>query len=129
MKVLFVGGDFSDTPRQSGYVNKLVQKLNYSDITVFNGGTYDELVKIKEAVKSFSIIFWFANVPNEYEKIVSDIKKINQKCILITSKNNISNSYTYHAIANRMLSVKANLCLIFTKNDNIFCGTIIDPLS
>lgn len=128
MKVLFVGGDFSDTPRQSGYIRKLVEQLNYLDATVHNGGSYEDLINIKDTVKNFSIVFWFANVPNEYEKIVSEIKKLNPKCILITSKNNISNKYTYHSIAGRMLSVKANLCLIFTKDGNDLCGTLIDPL-
>jgi hypothetical protein len=77
----------------------------------------------------FDIIMWFVNVPNEYAKLVSNIKEANHKALLITSKNNLEGKYSYQELLARMLKVKANLTLVFTKNpEGKILGTLLDPL-
>lgn len=128
MKALFVGGDFGELPKSSGYVNKLKQQLTFDNIDFYNGGTFSELEEIVKTIKDYNIILWFANVSNDKEKLVNSIKELNQKCILITSKNNIGDRYTFHNITARMLKVKANLCVVFNNNESIINASIIDPL-
>ena len=130
-RVLFVGGNFADLIRPSGYIAKMHACMKKFGLQVKfkNGGTFEELTLLLDDVVNYDVILWFANVPNDFDKIVSGIKTKNPHVILVTSKNNISNKYNYHEIAARMLSVKTNLCLVFTKNDSgIIEGTVIDPL-
>jgi ribulose-5-phosphate 4-epimerase/fuculose-1-phosphate aldolase len=131
MKILLVGGNFADNIRPSGFVKKLyeeIQKLSPDyDIVYHNGGEFSELQESLNQEFFFDAILWFANVPNEYEKLVDDIKVRSPKSLLITSKNNLDNKYSYHDMTGRMLKVKANLCLVFTKTELVET-TIIDPL-
>lgn len=132
-KMLIVGGNFAEDVRPSGFVKALhkdileaVDKTCIVDIK--NGGTYEDLQLLVDSICSYNIILWFANVPNTYDKVVSDIKIKNPTSILINSKNNLDNKYGYHEIASRMLNVKANLCMVFTKKFNTIETTIMDPL-
>lgn len=132
MNILLVGGNFADEVRPSGFIQKLYEEIKLLNVypTYKNGGTYEDLLDLIKTIETnkFDVIMWFANVPNTYEKLVGDIKVKSPKSILVTSKNNIGEKYTYHNITARMLKVKANLCLVFTKTGNIVETTIIDPL-
>jgi hypothetical protein len=132
-KMLLVGGNFAEDVRPSGFVNKLKEYIEQEvqgscTLDTKNGGTYEELKLIVDSVKTYDIVLWFANVPNTYDKIVADIKTINNKVILVNSKNNLNNKYSYHEMTSRMLDVKANLCMVFTKGYGPVETTIMDPL-
>lgn len=134
MNVLYVGGDFNDEkPRPSGYFAKLFDALELfrhedGGVTFWNGGTLADLSNLLQGIERFKVIYWFANVPNTEAKLVNSIKHLAPKAILVTSKNNIDGRYPYQAIISRMLTVKANLSVVFTKNDRTIQGTVIDPL-
>ena len=132
MHILVVAGNWAENIKQSGYVNKLAEcmhkYINISDsIELHNGGTFDELNALTNRMVEFDIVLWIANVPNTYDKIVNQLKVNNPKMILVTSKNNLDRKYSKQHLIARMLKVKANLCLEFTKSDQ-FLGTLLDPL-
>lgn len=128
MRVLLVGGDFGETPRASGYIKKLSQHLKFDNLTTYNGGTFEELRLIIDKIGDYGLVFWFANVSNDEEKLVGQIKEKNPNLILVTSKNNFGDRYPISTLIARMLKQKANLCLVFTKG-NVIEGTVIDPLN
>ena len=60
----------------------------------YNGGNYNELNKILEMTINYDTVFWWANVANGLPKI-RNVKEINYKMILISSKINDNNKYTF----------------------------------
>ena len=131
---VFIGGDFNDNGgKVSGYVRKLVpiieKNLAIENFSTFNGGTFAELQNILGQIsqKKPSVIFWFANVPNDKEKIVDQIKVVSPNSILVSSKENTGDRYTFPEIISRMLKIKANLSVIFHKRQMIH-ASLVDPL-
>lgn len=143
MKMLLVGGDFGPTPRPSGYFHKLYEAIQQQltdafGISFYNGGSFEQLEELLDRADEFSVILWFANVPNDKAKIVKQLKILAPNAILVTSKNNLDNKYSYQEVIARALAVKANLCLVFTLGiaagqeaqpvSKKILGTLIDPL-
>ena len=128
MKILFLGGNWIENIKESGYINKLHAELE-GDIIFQNGGTAEQLEEHLNSVKEYDVVLWFINVPNTYEKTVHKIKEINKKVILVTSKNNLDSKYSYMELVSRMLSVKSNLMLEFRRADGKIVGSILDPLN
>lgn len=60
----------------------------------YNGGNYNELNKILEMTINYDTVFWWANVANGLPKI-RNVKEINYKMMLISSKINDNNKYTF----------------------------------
>lgn len=58
------------------------------------GGNYNELNKILEMTINYDTVFWWANVANGLPKI-RNVKEINYKMMLISSKINDNNKYTF----------------------------------
>ena len=129
-KILFVGGMWNDDGgRPSSVVNKFSTALEEQGVKVdlYNGGFYADLTNIIELAIYYDYIFWWADVPNDKPKI-RNVKDINSKCILVTSKRNDNNKYSFAELINRALEVKANLCVVFSKEDPIYTMSIMDPL-
>lgn len=128
LKVLLVCGQFDDKGgRESGYFSKAYRKK--SQFTkIINGGKYKSLEKL--SVADYDIILWFADVPdNTKSKLVNSIKERNQKCVLVTSKNNIDEKYKPLDIIERALRTKSNLLVEFKKNSNgLIIASIWDAL-
>lgn len=132
MRVLFIGGNFDkDGGRPSHLIEKMYFELlkdNETNVTFYNGGTVKNLHEnILPTVVDYDIVLWFANVPNEEEKI-RDVKAINHKTILVTSKRNDNGKYTFAELISRSLSIKANLTVEFSKTNSIFNMMVFDPL-
>ena len=140
--ILIVGGTFSDKSNPDGTYGKpsgLLKKINNAilqnntqentDIILFNGGHYSELKQIiAKYVPESDFVFWFANVSNNLPKI-RNVKEINPKVMLITSKRNDNEKYNIAELINRALNAKANLLFEFSKtNTNLFNIRILDPL-
>jgi len=82
---------------------------------------------ILPSVVAHDIVFWFANVSNDEDKL-RDVKAINPKCTLVTSKRNDDNKYTFAELISRALAIKANLTIEFSKHDDKFNMMLFDPL-
>lgn len=129
-KTLIVGGTFDDNGgKPSSVVNKVYETFvaqGYA-VDVFNGGYFDDVEKILESTINYKYVIWWANVPNDKEKI-RNVKEINPKCILITSKRNDNDTYGFAELINRALGAKANLCVEFSKWNNLYKMRLFDPL-
>ena len=60
----------------------------------YNEGNYNELNKILEMTINYDTVFLWANVANGLPKI-RNVKEINYKMMLISSKINDNNKYTF----------------------------------
>lgn len=132
IKVLIVGGTFDS---KGGRPSKLITSLynnivgidNYK-VILFNGGLVASLHNtILPSVVNYDVVFWFANVSNDEDKL-RDVKAINPKCILITSKRNDDSKYTFAELISRALAIKANLTVEFSKHEDKFNMMLFDPL-
>ena len=125
---LFVAGTWNDQGgKPSSYMEKLCSHLPVD--LVFNGGYQDDLeTTVLPHVKGHQVVYWFPDIPNHFPKSISRIKKIAPHCILIASKNNRDAQYKYIDLVARCLVSKINLLLEIREEDNIFSGSIIDPL-
>jgi ribulose-5-phosphate 4-epimerase/fuculose-1-phosphate aldolase len=131
-KVLIVGGTFDN---EGGRPSKLIDNMfkqiteaNGYKATLFNGGLVTSLHNIiLPAVVNYNVVLWFANVSNDEDKL-RDVKAINPKAILITSKRNDGNKYTFAELISRALAIKANLTIEFSKQEDKFNMMLFDPL-
>ena len=132
-QMLIVGGTFDHNGgRPSGLVrsiDKSIREKTTFDVTTVNGGWVEDLhEEILPSVFGFDIVLWFANVSNDEVKL-RDVKAINPKCILITSKRNDDRKYTFAELISRALAIKANLTIEFSKDpDGLFNMMLFDPL-
>lgn len=129
-KILIVGGSWDlNNGKESGFIKKFYNELlNYNNnITCFNGGNYNDLQSILNLVKEYNVVCWFANVDNSLPKI-RDIKKINPYTILIGSKRNDNNKYSFVDVLNKTLIERHNLSIEFIKQDEIYKMILFDPL-
>lgn len=60
----------------------------------YNEGNYNELNKILEMTINYDTVFWWINVANGLPKI-RNVKEINYNMMLISSKINDNNKYTF----------------------------------
>lgn len=132
MKILVVGGTFDNNGgSRSGLVDKFVNALMTMNGTVSyrNGGNYEELqYTLNNCVKNYDVVFWWANVPNDLPK-VRDVKEVAPHVILVSSKRNDGDKYTFQELVNRALALKANLTFEFKKQDDgKFAMMVFDPL-
>ena len=125
-KILFVGGDWDlNGGRPSKIVELFAKEL--PNVTLYNGGNYNELESIIKSVVNFDIVFWWANVPNDLLKI-RNVKEINYKVMLISSKRNIDGKYSFFDIIQKAFATKSNLFVEFTKNNDLYNFKVYDPL-
>lgn len=142
-KILMIAGTFGETEgKSSSYMHKIVASLmpripawygkedpfNDEDgIFVINGGLYQDLLGVLNKIERYDAIWWFPNIPNHLPKIVNDIKdKVGNK-VLVISKNNSDQKYTYLDLVARLFKARANLSLII-ESDAPFHATVLDPL-
>ena len=125
-KILFVGGNWD---LNGGKKSKIVDEFSkyLPNTVVYNGGNYNNLNKILESCINYNVVIWWANVPNELPKI-RNIKAINYKTILVSSKRNIDNKYSFQDLLQRSLALKSNLTIEFSKISNLYNMNLFDPL-
>ena len=133
MKILLVGGTFDNNGGHPSTListihTRITETTNHNTI-LKNGGNVSELqTEIITSVKDYDVVMWFANVSNDEVK-VRDVKAINPKTILITSKRNDDAKYTFAELITRSLSIKANLTIEFSKvEEKVFNMMVFDPL-
>lgn len=134
MKILFVGGSFDNIGgRPSSVVAQMAAELERATsspaIEMVNGGNYDLLPGLLDKTPDYDIVFWFANVPNDLEK-VRNVKEIAPRVMLVTSKRNDNKKYEFNELVQRALGSKSNLLFEFSKvpDTKLFHIRVIDPL-
>lgn len=130
MKTLFVAGTWDlNGGKESGLIKKIYLELTkYSELNIdyYNGGNYNDLNNILNSTMNYDIVFWMANVPNDLEKI-RNVKEVNPKTMLITSKRN-NNEYSFQELIQKALASKSNLVIEFSKKEDIYQMQLFDPL-
>lgn len=136
-KILFVGGTFNNDlndkrlyGKKSGLVNKFYNNFKNKsfEIKCVNGGKYDELKCLLKESSNYDYVFWWANVDNTFEKI-RNVKEISPKVMLISSKRNDNNKYSFQELVQRSLAAKANLTFEFSRKESgLFNIRLFDPL-
>lgn len=129
-KILIVGGSWDLLGgKESGFIKKFYAELaKYNNnITYLNGGNYSDLQEVLNSVKNYDIVFWFADVDNSLPKI-RDVKRINPYVLLVGSKRNDNNKYSFVDVLNRTLVERHNLSIEFSKQDGIYKMLLFDPL-
>lgn len=125
-KILFVGGSWDLVGgRQSKIVEKFAKYL--PNALVYNGGNYNDLNRILESCVDYDIVIWWANVDNTLPKI-RNVKEINYKTMLVSSKRNIDHKYSFQDLLQRSFALKSNLTIEFTKLDDLYNMKLFDPL-
>lgn len=132
IKVLIVGGTYSiEGGKQSGLINAINSefvKCKYFSVLCHNGGNVQYLHNdILPSVIDYDVVLWFANVNNDEDKL-RDVKALNPKTILVTSKRNDDSKYTFAELISRALAIKANLTVEFSKHEDKFNMMLFDPL-
>ena len=125
-KILFVGGTWD---LSGGKPSKLVEEFAkyLENSVVFNGGNYHELSSLLESSKDYDTVIWWANVPNDLPKI-RNVKEYNYKTMLVSSKRNVDQKYSFQELLQRSLALKANLTVEFQKIDHQYQMRLFDPL-
>jgi len=116
MTIMMVGGVFDDNGgRRSGLIEKLANELRAfgCQVSVFNGGHYNELSEHLEAAHYYDCLFWFADVPNDKPKI-NNLKFFAPHVMLVTSKRN-DGQYSFQDLVSRALNSRSNLLMEFRK--------------
>lgn len=137
MKILFVAGDWNHIKNPDDTYGK-PSRMVFRGITetlserhhvaCFNGGNYDDLQKILGMAKDYDVVFWWPNVPNNYEKI-RNVKDVAPHVMLVTSKRNDTGRYSFMELTQMTLAAKANLTFEIRKdNYDRFQFLVYDPL-
>ncbi len=125
-KILFVGGNWDlEGGKESKIVNEFVNYL--PDTTVYNGGNYNDLDKILESSINYDVVIWWANVSNNLPKI-RNVKEINYKTMLVSSKRNIDSKYSFQDLLQRSFELKSNLTIEFSKINDLYYMRLFDSL-
>ena len=120
-KIFIVGGSFDDEGgRPSGLVEKICQELinaNEYDVRSYNGGWFSEIESIINTTPHFDCVFWWANVPNDKPKI-RNVKDLSPNTILVVSKRNDNQKYSFDEVMERAKHANADLCIQFSKESS-----------
>lgn len=123
--MLIVGGSF-ETGKPSGYINKLSH--SFPNAIVCNGGTWEQLQRLFDQIYEQDIVFWMPEVDNSRPKLVDGIKKKFPHVLLVTSKRNDNEKYSFMDLVARALKTHSNLMLEISHTGPLFSTTILDPL-
>ena len=125
-RILFVGGNWDlNGGRKSKIVEEFAKFL--PNVTVYNGGNFNDLNDILESCVNYDIVLWWANVSNDLPKI-RNVKDINYKVMLVSSKRNVDGKYSFQDLLQRSFSLKSNLTIEFSAVDNKYYMRLFDPL-
>lgn len=115
--------------KRSGLAEQVITALKpFAKILKFaNGGKYSDLQSYLDEAHMYDIVFWWANVDNSLPKI-RDVKSVAPHVMLITSKRNDNDKYTFQELNQRALASKSNLVFEFKKVDDKFKMMVFDPL-
>jgi len=133
--IMLVGGTWSDVGgRPSSLVARMGKEIErhfgLTGSTIFNGGTFEALKGVVQAVVAYDAVVWMPNVSNHEEKLVENIKSLNPTALLVVSKRNDNDKYAFPHLVSRALKLKANMFIEICKGaDGKFIASLYDSLS
>lgn len=129
MQILVTGGTFDDLGgRTSSLVTHIAEELMTTDtVTMYNGGNYSNIETILASAKDYDAVLWWANIPNDKPKL-RDVKSVNPRAMLVTSKRNDNETYSIQELIHRALQTKSNLCVEFSRQGDNYKMMLFDPL-
>ena len=133
MKILIVGGTWTVAPsreneseRSSSIVGFVyaatrlylaekagINSCDVEDVTMYNGGCYYDLEKILNTTSKYDIVFWWPNVTDNSLPKIRDVKEVAPHVMLVTSKRNDNDKYSFMELTQRALASKSNLVFEF----------------
>jgi hypothetical protein len=135
VKILIVGGNFDSL---SGSPSKIISKIyaafeyqiveqhiDYEFVEIINGGTIYDLLNVN--FKNYDVLLWAPNISNDEEKIIPNIKSVNPRLTLISTKRVVEKHYKESDVIGRLLKSKSNLGIMITKDD-LYNFKLLDPL-
>lgn len=148
MTILLVGGTFvanmgaSRTKLESlrsSIVDFVYAALKNSGhkVTLFNGGDYKEIQTIIQFCDCYDVVFWWPNVTDNNLPKIRDVKEVAPHTMLVTSKRNDGDTYSFMELTQHALARKANLTFEFKRvnveiksghAEPLFKIRIFDPL-
>lgn len=125
MNSYIVGGTFDkDGGKLSFIVNQIAKETGFYQI---NGGTLNQLQNFD--FSQVEKLIWMPNVSNDEAKILPNIKNINQKLLLVSSKRAIEKDYKESDVIGHLLANKSNLGIMITKLEDFkYNFKLLDPL-
>ena len=128
MKTLFVTGSFDD---HRGWFSTLGAQI-YTSSQLFegdyyNGGNYDELLKIAETVGKYDVVVWLAKISEDKPRLSATLKN-KGNFVFVSSKRNLEEKLTPLDLVYDALNIKSNLTLEFKKNQDKYVSRVLDPL-
>lgn len=118
-----VCGNFGKDRKGSYIGQRLREDLNAACL---NGGSMDDLHNID--FTKIDTLLWMPNIDNNEKKILPEIKKINNKLLLISTKNVVGKDFTTNDMIGRLLKTKSNLGIMIDKINGIYSFILMDPL-
>ena len=132
--ISIIGGTWDGRDgRPSKIVKDLAKGIDMSDkfsrMVVNNGGNYNSLERGLEAACYIlaDVVIWMPDIPNSLPKL-RNIKSAFPKVILVSSKRNISDEYSFQDVMAHGLALKSNLVLEIRKLNDLFIGSLFDTL-
>ncbi len=127
-KTLFIGGTFNDKGgKKSRIAEKVFEGIN-EDAVYLNGGNFSELEGIATGISLYDVAYWFPNIPNEKDKLVSRLKAGNRHLTLITSKRNVEKIYSEKELISHALKNRSNLFIDIRKKEGVYISRMMDVL-
>lgn len=141
INIFLIGGFYDNqTGKSSGLISRIYRSLfttsdiilrnNDINITYQNGGSINDIKNQLHQIEITKpdIIFWFPYIENSEEKL-RNIKELSPESLLITSKRNDNNKYSFQELLQHALMLKANMTFEFSiRNDGRFNIRVFDPL-
>lgn len=133
--VLIIGGTFDrnesfyDSSRESSVIEKICNAFFGTEgyfCEWINGGTIFELKEIQ--FTRYDVIVWMPNISNDEDKILPNIKKVNPRAVLISSKRVVEKEYQESDVIGRLLASKSNLGIMITRPEKNYSFKLLDPL-
>jgi hypothetical protein len=144
MKILIVGGTWTVEPEQVfederrssvvdmvGCAMKLYCDEHYGKnykILVCNGGCYYNLDGVLNKAPEYDVVFWWANVPDNNLPKIRDVKEVAPHTMLVSSKRNDGDKYSFMELTQIALASKSNLVFEFKKMDYEYRPGYIDKM-
>ena len=140
MRYLIVVGRFDEDGGRPSKIGQILSSAvvlynsnKLRDIRIVNGGYLKQIKYLVQQTLYYEVVLWFPEViTDDQTKWVNQIKACNQRCILVTSKSNVSGKYELPELIQKALGQKANLFIEIQKREDqgrqIFVARVLDPL-